>query len=289
VLGMRVALGDGRLVKSGARVVKNVAGYDTHKLHLGAFGTLGVIVSASFKVAPQPVRHASLLASFVEPRALLTAVDQLRSAPLQPVALSLLNFTAEGQIAALHAFRSGQPPHILLVAQFAGVADAVNRQLRTAAKRCFENGARCIDLSDGSDDAIWRAISDFTAPAYDGSLLLRAGVRPSEIFTLTRSLEVSARDRGWHSARLVHSAIGLAFERIWLPDGTDATVLNQMLADLRSTLAAVGGYLVVEEAAPAIAEEIDRWGPAPQSQHLSEQLRCSWDPAGILNPGRYLG
>ncbi|NTW02314.1 MAG: FAD-binding oxidoreductase, partial [Oscillochloris sp.] len=48
-LGMRVALGDGRLVKSGAQVVKNVAGYDTHKLHIGALGTLGVIVEATFK------------------------------------------------------------------------------------------------------------------------------------------------------------------------------------------------------------------------------------------------
>ena len=49
---MRVALGDGRLVKSGGKVVKNVAGYDAHKLHIGALGTLGVIVSVTFKLAP---------------------------------------------------------------------------------------------------------------------------------------------------------------------------------------------------------------------------------------------
>lgn len=54
VVGLRVALPDGKLVRSGGRVVKNVSGYDLNKLHLGALGTLGVIVEASFKVFPRP-------------------------------------------------------------------------------------------------------------------------------------------------------------------------------------------------------------------------------------------
>src|SRR5919108_3018793 len=61
VLGMRVALGDGRLVKSGGKVVKNVAGYETHKLHIGALGTLGVIIDVTFKVSPLPERMGSLV------------------------------------------------------------------------------------------------------------------------------------------------------------------------------------------------------------------------------------
>ena len=60
VIGLRVALPDGRLVRSGGRVVKNVSGYDLNKLHLGALGTLGVIVEASFKVFPQPAARATL-------------------------------------------------------------------------------------------------------------------------------------------------------------------------------------------------------------------------------------
>src|SRR5947207_167556 len=60
VLGMRVALGDGRLIKSGGKVVKNVAGYETHKLQIGALGTLGVIVEVTFKLSPLPERTGSL-------------------------------------------------------------------------------------------------------------------------------------------------------------------------------------------------------------------------------------
>ena len=83
-LGMRVALSDGRVVKSGSKVVKNVAGYDTHKLHLGALGTLGVIVEATFKLAPQPASQRTLLVSFERLEDALKTSDMLRTAPLPP-------------------------------------------------------------------------------------------------------------------------------------------------------------------------------------------------------------
>lgn len=60
VIGLRVALPDGRLVRSGGRVVKNVSGYDMNKIHLGALGTLGVIVEASFKLFPLPAGQLTL-------------------------------------------------------------------------------------------------------------------------------------------------------------------------------------------------------------------------------------
>jgi glycolate oxidase FAD binding subunit len=78
---MRVALGDGRLVKSGGKVVKNVAGYDTHKLHIGALGTLGVITEISFKVLPRPPVEATL--AFEMPQAdAITSVNQWSGQPL---------------------------------------------------------------------------------------------------------------------------------------------------------------------------------------------------------------
>jgi glycolate oxidase FAD binding subunit len=55
LIGIRVALPDGRLASAGGRVVKNVSGYDLMKLHYGALGSLGVIVAASFKVFPKPL------------------------------------------------------------------------------------------------------------------------------------------------------------------------------------------------------------------------------------------
>ena len=60
LIGIRVALPDGKLASGGGRVVKNVSGYDMMKLHYGALGSLGVIVAASFKVFPKPLHDVTV-------------------------------------------------------------------------------------------------------------------------------------------------------------------------------------------------------------------------------------
>ena len=64
VLGMEFVTADGALAKSGGRVVKNVSGYDLHKLMIGSLGTLGVIVSVNFKTFPAPVATRGFVATF---------------------------------------------------------------------------------------------------------------------------------------------------------------------------------------------------------------------------------
>ncbi len=61
LLGLRWVGADGRVVASGGRVVKNVAGYDLHKLHVGALGSVGVLVEATFKVRPRPEREEAVV------------------------------------------------------------------------------------------------------------------------------------------------------------------------------------------------------------------------------------
>ena len=54
IIGMTIVLADGTIARTGGKVVKNVAGYDLHKLMIGAFGTLGVITSVNFRLHPLP-------------------------------------------------------------------------------------------------------------------------------------------------------------------------------------------------------------------------------------------
>ena len=54
IIGIEMALADGRVAKAGGRVVKNVAGYDLSRLLCGSFGSLAVITSATFKLSPLP-------------------------------------------------------------------------------------------------------------------------------------------------------------------------------------------------------------------------------------------
>jgi glycolate oxidase FAD binding subunit len=108
LIGIRIALPDGRLASAGGRVVKNVSGYDLMKLHLGAMGSLGIIVAASFKVFPAPLHDITLEAAPASMEEAWAEADRALALPLGPAALEL--------------FSSGR-----VLARFLGSAIAVKR------------------------------------------------------------------------------------------------------------------------------------------------------------------
>jgi glycolate oxidase FAD binding subunit len=91
LIGIRIALPDGRLASAGGRVVKNVSGYDLMKLHLGALGSLGVIVAASFKVFPSPLHDVTVQSSHDSIEEAWLASHRALGQPLMPAALELIS------------------------------------------------------------------------------------------------------------------------------------------------------------------------------------------------------
>ena len=81
LIGIHVALADGTLAKSGGKVVKNVAGYDLGKLFTGSFGTLGVIVSATFKLQPRPPARRFVTVRTTAPGEAWAALTTISAAP----------------------------------------------------------------------------------------------------------------------------------------------------------------------------------------------------------------
>ncbi len=86
VIGMKVVLADGSLIKAGGRVVKNVAGYDLCKLFTGSFGSLGIITEVNFKLRPRPAREATVIA-----RGTVEDLRKIIEARLFPVAAEIIN------------------------------------------------------------------------------------------------------------------------------------------------------------------------------------------------------
>lgn len=89
VLGMAVVTGDGGLVRTGGRVVKNVAGYDLAKLFIGDRRTLGVVVEATFKLMPRPAEERIVSCSDVSLEAIGAKLDAVLTGPTSPVAVDL--------------------------------------------------------------------------------------------------------------------------------------------------------------------------------------------------------
>jgi glycolate oxidase FAD binding subunit len=286
VLGMRVALGDGRLVRSGGKVVKNVAGYDTHKLHIGALGTLGVIAEVTFKLAPLPERLSTLVLGCTSWVTAFALAERLRARPLLPVSLVL---------ASAPALRAAPLPagNVLVAVRFAGVPAAVERQIRTAVAVASDASVLVVDLGDEQHQNIWQALATLVAPTASQedagrSLLLRAGARPAALPVLIHALERYA-PTGAPTQIVGYGGVGLAYARWPLSDAADPAALAHAVAALRAEIAHEEGYAVIEDAPAALRPQLDPWGPPPPTLPLMRAIKAQWDPRGILNPGRYVG
>jgi FAD/FMN-containing dehydrogenase len=119
LIGIRVALADGRIVHSGGKVVKNVAGFDLLKLFVGAHGSLGVIVEATFKLLPLPEEEAfvGLRCESFEQAAKLS--DLVSESPMTPIVFDLHRLTGNGPA---------------LVLGFAGAREDVQWQMQQAGR-----------------------------------------------------------------------------------------------------------------------------------------------------------
>ena len=91
VIGMQIVLADGTVTKSGGRVVKNVQGYEMHRLHTGAFGTLGVVSQVAFKLLPTPPEQQSVIAWFDDHDTAQDVGLSLVNGLFNPEAISLIH------------------------------------------------------------------------------------------------------------------------------------------------------------------------------------------------------
>ena len=94
IIGMKVIHVDGRVSKTGGRVVKNVTGYDLAKLYTGSLGTLTVIAEISFKLKAQFPETSTAIAEFQNLQEALAVLGRIRKSPLQPIACELVGGAA---------------------------------------------------------------------------------------------------------------------------------------------------------------------------------------------------
>jgi D-lactate dehydrogenase (cytochrome) len=173
VIGMKVVLADGSVIKVGGRVVKNVAGYDLCKLFTGSYGTLGTIVELNFKLRPKPECERTVIID--GPLGELPAKARaIISAGLFPVAAEIVS----PSFAALLGIATNTP---VMLVRFAGNEVAVKYQVE-----------RTLALSDdgevvNEDEQVWRQLA---AAPLQYSSGWHAGVLPSEVGELCKRINV---------------------------------------------------------------------------------------------------
>lgn len=167
LIGVKVVGADGSVSKGGGKVVKNVTGYDMCKLYTGSLGTLGVIVEASFKLAPVPPLDATVQATFKE---LIPAFEAARAIYRSGLPVRACELLAEGG-------------EYRLATWLGGGRASVERQQRDVGAMCA--AAATVETVEEAP-AFWRRMEDF---GRDGShSITRLSVLPSRTGELLAQL-----------------------------------------------------------------------------------------------------
>ena len=273
ILGVQVALADGTLARGGGKVVKNVAGYDLPKLFTGALGTLGVVLSASFRLYPLPADSQTLICAAPALEPLCAAAQAITASTLTPTAIDLLGPESDGQ------------PYRLTVRFQSRVERAVTEQLATL-RALLGALAEDADALRGPDEgAFWQALD--TPSPHDASaswLDARAALLPGEVMGWLAALRTTAARDAFSVRWRAH--VGHGAVRAHLAGQPDT--LLAATGALRKAAEDARGALVIEAYAPELAGRIDPWG-APSALDLMRRVKAQFDPRNTINPGRYVG
>ncbi|MDO8612488.1 MAG: FAD-binding oxidoreductase [Dehalococcoidia bacterium] len=255
-IGLRVVTAEGRITRAGGRVVKNVAGYDLCKLYIGSLGTLGVIVEATFKVAPLPREQRAAVATFA------MATDACAfAAALRRRGLSVRGLSVRG-VTLVRDSRQWA-----LALDIAGTPAAVERSRREIAGL-----AQVADVDDTSPHLPDSGDSD--------SLLCKASVLPSRLPTLIDALDALPVP----PRVLAFPTVGVCYAAWPSPHDTESVA-----GALRELTSAAGGTLVLERCPLDLKRRVDVFGEPPASFGLMRRVKEQFDPRGVLSPGRFVG
>jgi glycolate oxidase FAD binding subunit len=328
LIGAEFVDGTGKLCKSGGRVVKNVTGYDLHKLLIGSLGTLAIITRLNFRTFPAPLASRGFVASFQNAAGALSLRRAITESSLTPLTLDIVS----PELAQLFATQTPQTPEAAvfagekqssdqsflpplgdwlrprewqLCAAFAGTPEVLARYERDLTRLATNSSAISTKfLDDTSRPSVWGRLRETLSMLLEASpaaVIFKISILPSHHAALFPSLRQIA-DR----AALPHALVARAGGTIYfalLPTAAKeetTTRLSPCIAQIFDVISASSGRGSLLFAPPSIKRRANVWG-SPGSDlalmHAScasdasagRHLKFAFDPQDIFAPGRFPG
>jgi len=288
VLGMEFVTGEGKLCKSGGRVVKNVTGYDLHKLMIGSLGTLGVITRVNFRTFPLPSAQRTFVAAYASAREATALVQAIAKSPLSPRVVEVVD------PAALPILRSQTLPAGLwsVVIAAAGNDKVVERHQADLARMAHDSAAKEFQsLTDEDSRVLQGRLREFVRHIQDSrpaAVIFRVSSLPTLIAELVEKVGAIAKRTDLASCSVVKAGSMIYFV-LWRGGGEPESGLQPACEEIFAAADAVGGRAVIEWCPTELKREVNVWGPTRGDFELMKRMKKVFDPVGILAPGRFVG
>jgi glycolate oxidase FAD binding subunit len=274
LLGFAAVSGRGETFKSGGRVVKNVTGYDLCKLMAGSWGTLAALTLVTLKTLPKPETEATVLMSGLADAQAVGAMTAAMGSTCEVSGAAHLPAATAARFPMGAAVAAGRA---LTALRLEGVAPSVAHR-RAALQALLRPHGETALIDDMVSRRLWTAIRD-AAP-----------------FAASRT---GAEEPLWRVSTLPAKGHALAAR---VTDATEAHVLYDWAGGLlwiavpaadaaaglvRSAVKQIGGHATLVRAPAPLRAALDVFEPQDAGlAALTKRVKASFDPKGVLNPGR---
>ncbi|MFJ2814204.1 MULTISPECIES: FAD-binding oxidoreductase [unclassified Streptomyces] len=293
VLGLDVVLADGRLLSTGRRTAKGVAGYDLTRLFVGSEGTLGIVVRAVLALKPQPPRQLVLAAEFASTAAACDAVCRIMAGGHVPSLLELMDRPTVKAVNALTRMGLPETTEALLLAAFDTPDPAAD--LAAVGALCEAAGATAVVPADdpAESELLLQArrsalpaleavkgttmIDDVCVPRSRLGDLLDGIERIAEKYRLTIGVCAHAGDGNTHPTVCFDAA-----------DPDESRRARESFDEIMGLGLELGGTITGEHGVGVLKKEWLAREIGPVALDLQRQLKHVFDPLGLLNPGKVL-
>ena len=303
VLGMEYATGEGVLAKTGGRVVKNVSGYDLHKVMIGALGTLGVIVSVNFKTFPALVATRGFVAMFENLERAIEMRERVGKSALTPLTMEILSprvaelFSSEAAgrissgtmapdvISAKHwAFSSGYAGNEKVLARYESDFRGMAERLGAFHMTVLDENTRPPAFSRKRE---FIPIALASSPA---TTILKISVQPAR---MKEMLTETIRAAEGNSLPWAALARGLGIIYMVLLPGDRSEESRGRVVKATEQILAAGAKLDANATIPWAPSEwktaLKVWGLERGDFAQMQRVKKVFDPQGIMAPGRFVG
>ncbi|WP_405465606.1 FAD-binding protein [Streptomyces jietaisiensis] len=291
VLGLDVVLADGRLLRTGRRTAKGVAGYDLTRLFVGSEGSLGVVVRAVLALRPKPPEQLALAAEFPSSAAASEAVCRIMESGHVPSLLELMDATTVRAVNALTRMGLPETTRALLLAAFDTPDPAAD--LAALGALCEAAGATAVvPAEDAAESELLLQARRSALPALEAAtgttMIDDVCVPRSRLGDMIEGVERIAERHRLTIGVCAHAGDGNTHPVVCF-DARDPEETRRARASFEEIMALgleLGGTITGEHGVGVLKKEWLARELGPVGLEMQRGIKQVFDPLGILNPGK---
>ena len=298
LLGAEFVNGAATFTKSGGRVVKNVTGYDLHKLLIGSLGTLGAITRLNFRTFPLPEGYGHLVSTFSSVDSIVRFQAMVSKSPLAPSSFDILGPEAAQTVAEFKDDRDSPLPSWFTRGEwhgcvgFEGTETILRRYSSELVQYAQQCGASNYHLLEKSDDkslgGALRELHNLLARSGPAATIFRINILPTFPPDVT-NLRTLAQRFSLPCCVFANSSGPLYFAL--QPNDLDAktiAALAQIASSVFEYAASKDGQASILFCPRELKEQVNVWGDPRSDAHLMRRVKNAFDPQNIFAPGRFV-